>query len=86
MPPRRPVKAVRKEYADAFNTAALNQTWLACIENPIPFVEIKQTPEQAEDLCFGCPLLEICFESGYALKIHGEVRGGSYWIKGRPVK
>lgn len=86
MPPRRPVKVVRKEWDEARLTALNRGTWLPCVDNPIPFTEIRQTPEDAEDLCYGCPLAGIHHEYGYAAKLDHEVAGGSYWIRGKPLK
>lgn len=86
MPPRRPPRQVRKDWDNARLAALENKTWLPCVDNPIPYTEVRQTAEDAEDLCHGCPLKEIHHELGYADKLDKEVAGGSYWVKGKPLR
>jgi hypothetical protein len=67
-------------------------TTTACQDRPVPFTEVRQTPEQAERLCgvgteYECPLLEICKPLGYTESVYADdfVYGGISWRRGHPV-
>ena len=57
-----------------------------CFKRPIPYTS-RQTPEEAEKLCEGCPLLELCKPLGFTESTYADdmVFGGIPWRKGKPV-
>ena len=61
-----------------------------CRDNPIPYTEIRQTPEDAAELCglgeeWECPILAECYAQGRRTKPDGLVFGGRFWAKGKPL-
>ena len=85
MAPRRPPREVKAEWEFQLRQATQNNWAPKCFNDPIPFVEVRQTKEQAEALCDGCPLKDLHHELGYAAKLDHQVAGGDYWIKGKPI-
>lgn len=64
----------------------------ACQDRPVPFVEVRQSPDDAAALCgrgtgSPCPLLEVCAQYGFTEGIYADdvVYGGYSWKKGLPL-
>ena len=78
-------KGMSNGYGKVFTTTA-------CQDLPVPYTEVRQTPEQARELCgvgteYECPLLKLCAPLGYTESVYADdfVYGGIPWRKGHPV-
>lgn len=63
-----------------------------CEDRPVPFTEVRQTPDEAAALCgrntdAPCPLLEICAAFGFTESVYADdmVYGGYTWRRGLPL-
>lgn len=63
-----------------------------CQDRPVPFTEVRQTPEEARRLCGRgsvdeCPLLRLCETLGFTESVYADdmVYGGLSWRRGLPV-
>lgn len=58
-----------------------------CQDRPIPYTDIRQTPEDAAELCADCPLVTECRDFGWTESVHANdmVYGGLTWRKGKPL-
>lgn len=64
----------------------------ACENRPVPFSEVRQTPDDAAALCgrgtdAPCPLLERCVAFGFTESVYADdmVYGGYTWRRGLPL-
>lgn len=64
----------------------------SCVEAPVPFTEVRQTPDEASALCgrgtdHECPVLAICGQLGFTESVYADdmVYGGYSWRKGLPL-
>jgi len=63
-----------------------------CQDRPVPFSEVRQTPEEAAKLCKRgeegeCKLLALCEPLGFTESVYADdmVYGGMTWRRGLPV-
>jgi hypothetical protein len=63
-----------------------------CQDRPVPFTEVRQTPEDAAALCGKgtddeCPLIKLCEPLGFTESVYADdmVYGGYTWRRGLPV-
>ena len=58
-----------------------------CQDRPVPYTEVRQTPEEAAALCAECPLIAECRNFGWTESIYANdmVYGGLAWRKGKPL-
>ena len=58
-----------------------------CQDRPVPFTEVRQTPDEAKKLCAGCPLIEMCGQLGFTESVYADdmVYGGHTWRRGLPL-
>ncbi len=90
-------RAMRDALAVLNNTGIRNKHGVLfkttfCQDRPVPFTEVRQTPEEARKLCgvgteYECPLLDLCAPLGYTESIYADdfVYGGIPWRRGQPV-
>jgi hypothetical protein len=57
-----------------------------CAGRPIPY-EVRQSPEDAAELCSPCPIKELCKQFGYTEGVYADdmIYGGVLWKRGKPV-
>jgi hypothetical protein len=72
---------------DALGRLADNDISTPCQEKPVRYADIAQTPEEARELCEGCPVLMLCRPLGFTESVYADnmVYGGLTWRRGRPV-
>lgn len=63
-----------------------------CQDRPVPFTEVRQTPDEAAALCGRgteneCPLLVMCGQLGFTESVYADdmVYGGYAWRRGLPL-
>jgi|GEM_PF-4584134 len=63
-----------------------------CKDRPAPFVEVRQSPEEAAALCGRgtdneCPVLALCEPLGFSESVYADnmVYGGYSWRRGLPM-
>lgn len=58
-----------------------------CEDRPVPYTEVRQTPEEARELCMDCPLIETCAPLGFTESVYADdmVYGGFTWRRGLPI-
>jgi hypothetical protein len=63
-----------------------------CQHRPVPFTEIRQTPQEAARLCHRgepdeCPIISTCAPLGFTESVYADdmVYGGYAWKRGKPV-
>lgn len=72
---------------DALGRLAEADIATPCQEKPVRYTDIMQTPEEARELCEGCPVLLLCRPLGFTESVYADnmVYGGLTWRRGRPV-
>ena len=72
---------------DALQKLNDNDITTNCQDRPVPFTEVRQTPEQAKKLCWDCPVIKICEPLGFTESVYADdmVYGGRPWKRGKPV-
>lgn len=63
-----------------------------CQDRPVPFTEVRQTPDEAAALCgrgtsHECPLIKLCQPLGFTESVYADdmVYGGYTWRRGLPL-
>ena len=63
-----------------------------CQDRPVPFADVRQSPEDAKRMCGRgaedeCPVLELCGQLGFTESVYADnmIYGGYTWRKGLPV-
>jgi len=63
-----------------------------CAKKPVQYTEVRQTPDEAAELCGRgtvneCPLLELCAPLGFTESVYADdmVYGGYTWRRGLPL-
>ena len=77
----------RRAMRIALQVLAERKQTTPCKDRPIPYTDLRQTPEAAKKLCEGCPVLMICRPLGYTESVYADdmVYGGLAWRRGKPV-
>ena len=80
---------IRRKMDQALASIREKEIELPCDRDPVLFTEVRQSPQDAQELCSGCPLLEgdICLQFGYTegSNADGMVYGGRTWRRGKPL-
>lgn len=81
--PKRLLSTVQDEW-NFYLTEASRNGWankVHCVDDPKPFTEQHPQPtqEEAQELCAGCPMFELCEEYAKLKKPRGVVLGGISW-------
>lgn len=82
----------KREVIDEFNEmsdqASRNGWRPRCKDNPAAYMDYDDehvpTPEEAERLCWGCALRDLCFERAIANHEKYGVWGGMVFVNGKP--
>ena len=86
---RRPdsIPEARRAMREALQELSSKDESTACIDRPVPFTEIRQTPAEAKELCAGCPVIELCAPLGFTESVYADdmVYGGFTWRRGLPL-
>lgn len=79
-------REVIDEYNQITDQASRNGWRPKCKDNPGPYMDFDEppTPEEAEALCAGCPIIELCFERAIANHEKFGVWGGFVFVNGKP--
>lgn len=51
-----------------------------------PYMPDPPSPRQAQELCAGCPLIELCAEAALVKKPYHGIRAGRVWDNGKVVR
>lgn len=81
------IPEARRAMREALGTLAKSHQATPCKDRPIPYTDVRQTPDEAEALCEGCPVKKVCYPLGYTESVYADdmVYGGVPWRRGRPV-
>ena len=86
---RRPdsIPAARRAMREELQLLNSNKQTTPCQDRPVPFTEVRQTPEEAEKLCAACPLIQTCAQLGFTESVYADdmVYGGLTWRRGLPL-
>ena len=58
-----------------------------CFDKPARYADSRPTPEEAKELCHGCPLIQQCLALGFTESVYADemVYGGKVFKRGKPV-
>lgn len=87
-PTKRPRKVVEAEFEHMQRQAKLHGWEVNCDGRPEEFCDYegeRPTARRAQELCAGCPLINLCLEFATVTKIAWGVYGGVVWEHGKQV-
>ena len=86
---RRPdsVPEARRSMREALQTLSSKGQSTPCMERPVPYTEVRQTPDEAKALCENCPVIKLCEPLGFTESVYADdmVYGGLTWRRGLPL-
>lgn len=81
-----------REALQVLASAKRGPTAPPCVNRPVPYTEVRQSPREAADLCgrgtdAPCPVLELCASLGFTESVYADdmVYGGYVWRRGLPL-
>lgn len=91
---RRPnsIPEARRAMREGLQMLEADNKTTKCQDRPVPFTEVRQTPDEAAALCGRgtedeCPLLKLCEPLGFTESVYADdmVYGGLTWRRGLPL-
>lgn len=86
---RRPdsIPEARRAMSEALKKLADKNETTPCQDRPVPFTEVRQTPNEAKALCADCPVRGLCAPLGFTESVYADdmVYGGLTWRRGLPL-
>lgn len=81
-----------REALQKLSDSKTGPTKTPCMDRPVPYTEVRQSPSEAAELCgrgtdHECPVLKLCEPLGFTESIYADdmVYGGLAWRRGTPV-
>lgn len=88
--PKRAIKEVRADFNELLMEANKEgyDRRFPCFDQPGPWSDYERSPspEVAEEMCAGCPILKECREFGLVTKPGWGVHGGIAYRYGKPLR